>query len=208
MWLLHLLILVSALGCLRALYRAEQTGVYLFKPLTTLLIAALALLQPTHTSPGYQMAVLAGLLCSLAGDVFLMLPKDRFIPGLVSFLLAHLCYLFAFTRGAGPVLNGLALLPFLVAAVFLLRLLWPHLGRLRLPVLVYAAILALMCWQALGRWIATPDAGTLAAAGGAVLFLLSDATLALNRFVGSFRYAQLVVMSTYYAAQWLIACSV
>lgn len=208
MLILHLLILASALGCLQAIYRTEPRHIYVFKPLTTLLIAALAALQSPQTPPGYQTALLAGLLCSLAGDVFLMLPKDRFIPGLVSFLLAHLCYLYAFTRGSDPTRNVLALLPFLVAGVFLLRLLWPHLGRLRTPVVVYAAVLALMCGQALGRWIATPDSSTFPAALGAVLFLLSDATLAINRFVGPFRHAQLGVMSTYYAAQWLLALSV
>ena len=34
-----------------------------------------------------------GLVFSLAGDVFLMLPKERFIAGLVSFLLAHIAYI-------------------------------------------------------------------------------------------------------------------
>ncbi len=28
----------------------------------------------------------------MAGDIFLMLPKERFVAGLVSFLIAHLCY--------------------------------------------------------------------------------------------------------------------
>ena len=34
----------------------------------------------------------AALVLCLAGDVFLMLPKDLFVAGLASFLLGHLCY--------------------------------------------------------------------------------------------------------------------
>ena len=40
--------------------------------------------------------VVVGLVCSLAGDVFLMLPEERFVEGLVSFLLAHIAYVVAF----------------------------------------------------------------------------------------------------------------
>ncbi|NIW49240.1 MAG: lysoplasmalogenase, partial [Gammaproteobacteria bacterium] len=36
---------------------------------------------------------LIGLALSLAGDIFLMLPDEKFIAGLVSFLLAHLAYI-------------------------------------------------------------------------------------------------------------------
>ena len=43
-------------------------------------------------------AVLAGLGLSLVGDVALMIPQG-FLAGLVAFLLAHLAYLVAFTRG-------------------------------------------------------------------------------------------------------------
>jgi len=43
---------------------------------------------------------------------------------------------------------------------------------------------------------------------GAVLFIVSDSVLAWNRFRKKFQNAQTVILSTYYAAQWLIALSV
>ena len=49
---------------------------------------------------------------------------------------------------------------------------------------------------------------TAAAAAGAVLFVVSDGVLAINRFRLKFRVAQAVIMSTYVAAQTLIALSV
>lgn len=48
----------------------------------------------------------------------------------------------------------------------------------------------------------------LLAAAGATLFMVSDAVLALNRFRTPFRLAQAAIMSTYVAAQLLIALSI
>ncbi|MBV9110557.1 MAG: lysoplasmalogenase, partial [Gemmatimonadetes bacterium] len=55
-------------------------AVYVAKPLTTTLIIALAMSRPSPIG-GYREAIAAGLVCSLAGDVLLMLPSDRFVAG-------------------------------------------------------------------------------------------------------------------------------
>ena len=82
-------------------YRGPRIGLYLFKPLTMLLIIALFSTKTALTLNTYSSLLLIGLLCSLAGDIFLMLPKDRFLPGLISFFLAHLAYIAAFTINGG-----------------------------------------------------------------------------------------------------------
>ncbi|MGZ7042521.1 MAG: lysoplasmalogenase family protein, partial [Thermoanaerobaculia bacterium] len=88
-------------------------------------------------------------------------------------------------------------------------ILWPRLGRLRVPVVVYVvAALVAMAWQATTRAVVVDTEPAMAAAVGAALFVVSDATLAINRFRVSFRASQAVVMSTYVAAQALIALSV
>jgi len=48
---------------------------------------------------------------------------------------------------------------------------------------------------------------TLFAACGAILFLISDALLAWNRFRMKFKSAQLLILGTYYVAQWALAMS-
>ena len=53
---------------------------YVFKPFTMLLILALAVQPSASTPTSYRVFVVAGLAFSLAGDVFLMLPRDRFRP--------------------------------------------------------------------------------------------------------------------------------
>src|SRR3546814_14355587 len=55
-----------------------------------LLIGATLALYPTDSA--VRAWFIAALVLSLAGDVFLMLPKDLFVFGLGSFLLGHIAY--------------------------------------------------------------------------------------------------------------------
>jgi uncharacterized membrane protein YhhN len=192
---------------IRAEYGGPRWQVYVCKPLsTTLLLLLAASSLPAHGTR-YQLAITVGLAFSLLGDILLMLPRDRFLPGLASFLIAHIAYILAFTTavpiGASPML----LLPLLVVAAALLRLLWPGLGKLRLPVSVYTATIVLMVWLAcaLAWQLRTP--GTALAAAGALLFMISDALLALNRFQRPYHSAQALIMGSYVAAQAMIALS-
>ena len=204
---LSLLVTASALLAVRAEYGGTRRRVYIFKPLTLVLIIFIAL-QTKSGAPGlYKSLVVAGLLFSLAGDVFLMLPRDRFVGGLVSFLVAHVFYIAAFTVEGGRVPPAWAGVLLSVYGGLMLRSLWPRLGRLRGPVVVYVAVILLMAWQAAGRWLGAGPAGSGLAAAGALLFVASDSLLAWNRFKGGFRSAPALVLGTYFAAQWLIALS-
>ena len=202
---LSTLVLASALLAIRA----EQTGVrrqvYFFKPLTTALIILVAL-QAKHEPGAYGTLVVAGLVCSLAGDVFLMLPRDRFVAGLVSFLFAHLFYIAAFTLD-GVHVRGWTAVPLLLYGARMLRLLWPRLGKLKAPVVIYVVVILSMALQASSRWLAVGSWGSAAACAGALLFVASDSALAWRRFRGEFGGAQAVILGTYFAAQWLIALS-
>ncbi|HEV3469822.1 MAG TPA: lysoplasmalogenase [Pyrinomonadaceae bacterium] len=204
---LSLLALVSALLTIRAEYRGPRRGVYLFKPLTVILIIAIALQTRFGTPGAYRSLVVAGLLCSLAGDVFLMLPRDRFVEGLISFLVAHVLYVAAFTADGPGAVSVWAAAALAGYGALMLGLLWPRLGGLRWPVAAYVAVILLMAWQALNRWLGGGGAGAGPAAAGALLFVASDSLLAWNRFKGGFPAAQALVLGTYFAAQWLIALS-
>jgi uncharacterized membrane protein YhhN len=193
---------------LRAEYFGPAWQVFVFKPLTTSLIIAMAVLLPGQVGPRYRALIVLGLLCSLAGDTFLMLPGDRFVLGLASFLLAHLCYITAFVSGAGVRVTPRLAAPYVLYDVAFMAILWPTLGPLTLPVTAYGIVLAVMGWQAAERWAALRTSPALGAAVGGALFLLSDSVLAVNRFVAPFRASRLLIMTTYIAAQWLIARSV
>ncbi len=200
-------IAVSAALHLRADYRRAWRQIYIFKPLTTVLIIVLALTLSPHGSAVAKSLIVGGLIFSLAGDIFLMLPSDQFMAGLVSFLAAHLLYIAAFAA-EGWHLTPVAAIPVIVVGAVLLRILLPRAGQMRIPITIYAAALLALLWQSLGRATAVGDAGAWLALAGATIFVASDATLAINRFVKPFRAAQLVIMSTYVLAQVLIAASI
>lgn len=197
---------IAGVGDLLAIWRGRRILRYFFKPGTMFLIIALAATAlPQAGTFGYL--VLAGLLCSVGGDIFLVLPRSLFLAGLACFLLAHLLYIAAFALSAAAF--GLPDL-LLTAALMAVGLLF--FGRLRRGVIRQGG--RAMLWP-VGLYTAAISVMVLAAAStrqpglvvGSLLFYLSDATLAWNRFVRPLPLADLGVMSTYFSAQYLIAIS-
>lgn len=197
----------TAAFAIRAEMSHNRQQVYIFKPLTTLLIIGIALLGVGETTAVYKTLILIGLLFCLGGDIFLMLPAKYFIVGLVSFLIGHLFYIAAFVGDAGFQFSWW-IAPLLIFGGLIYSVLHPHLGSMRVPVITYIVVILLMAWQALGRWSQVPTSGALLAAIGAISFVISDSALALDRFRRPFPTARLLVLTTYWLAQWLIALSI
>lgn len=188
--------------------RREQL-VYIYKPLTTILILTVALLPGRLMTDPYAGAIALGLVFSLAGDIWLILPGDRFVPGLASFLLALACYAWAFRSGSSAPDFILVLALLIMVATATLRYLWPGVATgLRAPFLVYAAVMIVMVALAVGRVLQEPSVGRLAAAAGAILFMASDSMLVIDRFRKPFHLVHAAVLGTYFAGQLLIALSV
>lgn len=184
---------------------------WVLKPLTQGLVIAHAWRRGVPAAGG-RGALLAGLLLSLAGDIALLWPQQGFLPGLVAFLLAHLAYLFAFTRGARLFARAAPFVGYALVAGSVLAWLWPGVpAGLRLPVLLYVACLAAMAAQAAAAWLqqrGTPaEALARRAAIGGLLFVVSDSLLATNRFGHPLPAASWWILLSYWAAQWLIASS-
>lgn len=177
---------------------------FVFKPLATLIVIAHAWHRGAD-APVVRRWVLAGLACSLAGDIALLWPAQGFLPGLVSFLLAHLAYLVAFTRVRRLAARPLAFAVYALLAGVILWRLWPGVPvALRVPVVAYVLCLGAMAAQAAVLWrLRTPRAGMLALGGA--LFMSSDALLATDKFAGPLPLASLWILGTYWAAQWCIA---
>jgi uncharacterized membrane protein YhhN len=212
-----LLILIALCGVLevRAEVSGKRTFVYFLKPLTVLLIISLAYHRALHPDTIYSAAILAGLAASLVGDVFLMLKRDYFLAGLISFLCAHLLYILAFALGGTPVGASRGVYPKSIVALVLLVLygaalysyLYRRLRALRIPVAVYVIVILLMGWLAIAGWLNGVPPRSGFAAAGALAFMFSDSALAVDRFRGGPTYAKAIVMASYFAAQTLIALS-
>ncbi len=184
---------------------------FVFKPLTTILIIVFAWRRGAD-HPETSRWVIAGLFLSLVGDIALLWPQQGFLAGLIAFLLAHLAYLVAFTRVQRFAARPLAFAVYAVVAGLILWQLWPGVPTaLRIPVLAYVLCLASMAAQAAVLWLVSRDKlgeeprGRMLAIGGA-LFVLSDALLASNKFGATpLPAASLLILATYWAAQWCIA---
>ncbi len=204
-WLPWATLLSAALAIASAPWALGQPALnFIFKPLTTVLILAYAWPRGAD-APVVRRWVLVGLVCSLAGDIFLMWPKEGFLPGLVSFLLAHLAYLWAFTRVARFAARPLVFAGYGLLAALILSQLWPGVpATLRAPVVAYVLCLASMAAQAAVVWRSGAARGGALALGGA-LFMASDALLATNKFAFAVPMSSLWILATYWAAQGCIA---
>jgi uncharacterized membrane protein YhhN len=196
----------SVLATLGALGMADLYMV--FKPVAMLLAMAFVAVRATNTRAiaRFDVLLLAALLFSLCGDVFLMLPGNTFIAGLASFLVAHLFYIALFRQGQGwfPSRPGLAAV-FSVGAV-MYAIVWPGLPDpvLQLAVAAYVSVISLMASQALGRARVSGDAASRWVALGACVFMVSDSLIAIDKFVSPVPLSALWILLTYYAAQMLI----
>jgi uncharacterized membrane protein YhhN len=202
-------IVISALltMAVRMTFGTPRRWFYFFKPLTTTLIFLIAVTSPLRGWNPYADWVMVGLAFALVGDVFLMLSDKRFIWGLASFLVAHLCYILAFTTRVGFRESPWVSLPFIGVGVIIAAQIGARARRLRWPVTLYTFVLLAMAWRACVAWMLDGSPPALLAGVGALLFVISDTTLAINHFVRRFRWAQVVVLSAYYAAQTMIAWS-
>jgi len=194
------LLIFAVLVALAIAAKLGSRRLYVFaKPLPIVFIIFLAFIHP-HAAPGLWLAAIG---FGLAGDL-LLLSEKGFLPGLLSFLLGHIYFIFAFERsGAGSVSVAVALgvgAVCLAAFAYLTR----HLvaGRRKkyiIPVLLYIAVTGVLIAVSLRYpWVSFAVPGT-------VLFGLSDFLLAFNKFVRPSWYAQAAVSLTYFAAQWLLA---
>lgn len=206
--LLPILAVISAVLHLRADMKHLTKQTYLFKPLTLVLIILFAFFQVSEVSLFYKVMIISGLAFSMLGDIMLMLPTDKFLYGLASFLLAHILYICAFVSDSVFPANYLYLIPLLIIGAIILRTVLPRVGGKTVPVAIYSLILVLLLWQSMGRLELSFSHSSMVALIGSIFFISSDVALVFNRFVKKHKDSQLLILSTYYIAQLLIAYSI
>ncbi|XP_038052605.1 lysoplasmalogenase-like protein TMEM86A isoform X2 [Patiria miniata] len=155
----------------------------------------------------YSVCILTGLIFSGIGDACLVYNKDFFIHGLLFFAVSHFLYSVAFH--GRPYRWGF-LLPILPVFAVVYKILYPGLkGPLIYLCVIYGLLIITMLWRAIARinfsvlcW--TKNFACL----GALLFVISDTVLAINKFTVPIPYGHHIIMTTYYTAQLGIALSV
>lgn len=155
----------------------------------------------------YGRIILLGLVFSWFGDAFLIGETQLlFLSGLGAFLLAHLAYIVAFIeRGISVKWAALAALPIVAIAIAVSVWLAPHIPpELKVPVRVYTTVISLMVIAAIGTRGRGAPALILA---GALLFFLSDLSVAALRLVQTDFPTYLWGLPLYYAGQVCLAVS-
>ncbi|MEV4611231.1 lysoplasmalogenase [Kitasatospora sp. NPDC049258] len=181
---------------------AIATGASVLRHATKPALMPLLAAQTLARSPQAPKLLAPALLLSAGGDVALQLGDDTaFLAGMGSFAAAHVCYVTMFVQqGALDDRRRTALVAAAYAAAWatMIGQLWPDLGDLKIPVAGYSLLLASTAVTSAGR-------GWRTGLGGA-LFLLSD-TLIATRLAGwkELPGHELLIMSTYIAAQYLLA---
>jgi uncharacterized membrane protein YhhN len=183
---------------------------YYLKPLLILALAGYFISQTNIIVIRLKKWILLALFFSWGGDVLLMFePKDKifFLLGLSSFLLAHIFYIafFHFIRVREKIKgNPWLLLVVVIYYAVLINLLTPYLADMKIPVLVYGIVISFMFMLAMHMlFIKNKTAGKWMMMG-ALLFVISDSVLAINKFYQSFEVAGIIIMLTYGLAQLFI----
>jgi len=141
---------------------------YVFKPLTMVLLLLIVVFAARDDVSVYGLAIIAGIVFSLVGDIALMLPKKRIIIGMGAFLVAHVAYIVSFSSGTSVITNVWLLLPFLLYVIMMGWAVLPYAGKLRVPVGIYEMAIMVMAWRALERMLQTGNtSATLAFASAA-----------------------------------------
>jgi uncharacterized membrane protein YhhN len=203
-------------------YKNNKAGIYLTKPIVMLLLVAWVwfyadvplLMLGVETSA--VIWFILGLLFCLGGDIFLMLPERFFLPGLISFLVGHICYIIGFGMPIPP--PGIQTAAILIAVILVFIAGWIYVQlatgmrasgkeRMRIPVLFYSVVIVVMLFSALltlfsDEWELLPS---VLVSLGALLFFISDIMNAWVRFVALIPNHRLWIMSTYHIAQGCIA---
>ncbi|MEZ5176610.1 MAG: lysoplasmalogenase [Acidimicrobiia bacterium] len=171
------------------------------KPATLALLVGAALAIDPAT-PTIRALFVAGLVLSLAGDVFLLMDTRWFVAGLGAFLAAHIAYTVGLVD-AGLDLRAVAVGVVLVILAIVTtgwRIQRAASGadrRLGIPVAGYIVAISAMLVAAVGTM-------NPAATVGAGLFYLSDTILGWNRFVAPLPHGRLLTMMAYHGAQALL----
>jgi uncharacterized membrane protein YhhN len=174
-----------------------------------LIIPFLIIIYLLNARQKLRITILAALFFSWAGDVIL---GFSFIPGLACFLLAHVMYVISFFKTSGKSLiipkRIYLLLPVILFGAGLLCLLNDNLDGMRLPVITYTIVILTMVVAAINRYGKVSRLSFVVVLTGAILFVISDSLIALNKFGFPFMFSGVAVMTTYIAAQYLIVAGV
>ena len=191
----------------------QLTGVYLDSALRIITKPLIMISLATYYfayARNFKMLFFTALVAALMGDIFLMWEHEMsFILGLVSFLLMQVLYGIVFFqhRDRIDVLDTIGSIIVFFIGVALSYILIPDVeGPLKIGVLIYCLGIMVMVITSILR--SKSHTSFLPVVCGALLFLISDAVLGIDKFSFPIEYGSFLVIGTYMAAQFLIVMGI
>jgi alkenylglycerophosphocholine/alkenylglycerophosphoethanolamine hydrolase len=174
------------------------------KSLPVLLLAIEIYRSATGYRGGERLGISIGLAICAGADYVI---EYDFVFGLVLFLLAHVFYILTFYKIDSLMRLHLAI-PVAVILFFVAKHIVAGAGDLALPVGIYCTTIGVMIWRAAcvasgAGWKGRKMICLL----GAALFGISDALIGWSKFVFPIQNRDFLVMSSYWAAQFMISAS-
>ena len=196
-----LFLIIVVLHIFGLLYN-EILGV-LTKPFITILLAVVYLSAVKKPSFWY----ISALFFSFWGDTFLLFKDQFFLYGLVSFLVAHILYIkisSGYLRKISFAKIITASIPFILVFGSIVLLIKDNLGDMLIPVIIYGIIISAFGTLSLLNYQQQRTTENLWLFLGALIFIISDSFLAINKFYEAREMYGITIMITYIVAQYLI----
>lgn len=197
---------------LYAAYASDVTLNHFTKPLLMPILIYLVFLESRGHVTLPRLLLAAGLVFAWIGDLFLMFQGADwyFLAGLGAFLVMQVIYSMVFRKSMDgePEFSLKRASPLLLLLVVILIFIAPSAGTLQVPVSVYATCILTMLAFAYFRKGLTNILSYREVFIGAVLFVISDAVIAFDKFILEVPLSKVWVMITYIPAQFLIVSGV
>ncbi len=200
--------LAVAIIHLTGMFIDSRTVEMITKPLLVGSLLFYFLIETKGQRPNIRLWMVLAMAFCILGDTLLMFNRGDeffFVSGLAAFLTGHIFYIFAFRIIQKKNQVGFHPLRSLVVLAYMVVILWlllPAANELKVPVVFYATVISMMLIFAvqltkIGKfgWII---------AIGALLFVISDSAIAINKFYTPIPKNRWIVMFTYIVAQYFI----
>ncbi|MEC5319549.1 lysoplasmalogenase [Brenneria populi subsp. brevivirga] len=189
-----------------ASYRGPVWQRWLFKPVTLLLLLALAWQTPLLSVPGYLIVV--GLLATLVADTLMLLPTQRLLYAFGAYFVSHLLYTISFVTSQTTLTVFWPLvLALIILAAALIAIVWSRLDTPRWPACAFILMTTVMVWVAGERYFALGTDYNFSLLAGAALLFIAHAVWFIHRYRINFRAHQAIVAACYFCGHFLIVRS-
>ncbi|WP_338560113.1 lysoplasmalogenase [Erwinia sp. E_sp_B04_7] len=188
-----------------ASYRGPQWQRWVFKPVTLLLLLALAWQAPVLNTTDYL--ILFGLLATLIGDALTLLPNRRMLYAIGAFFLSHLLYTLCFASNMTLTFFWPIPLAVLIIGAALIATIWTRLEDLRWPICTFIGMTLLMVWLAAEQYFFRPTDYSFSLMVGTSLLLLANIVWLGSHYRHRFTADSAIVAACYFAGHFMIVRS-